>query len=185
MTSRPKPYSRTDMYGRRTNRQHSPTRAAIVPYASVMVSSVLPTFFIFSTAPLIPPLGFMMLIAWRMARPGFFPLWIGLPLGAFDDLFSGQPFGSAILLWSVSMLVLEIMEARFPWRGFWQDWLAAGLAFFAYLPSALLVSGAHLSLHLLMAMLPQMLLSILAYPLVVCIVLWLDRFRLTRIKEIY
>ena len=185
MSSRPNPYSRTDMYGRRTNREHSPVRAAIVPYASVLIGSILPQYFIFSTAPLMPPLGFMMLIAWRISRPGLFPLWIGLPLGAFDDLFSGQPFGSAILLWSISMLVLEIVEARFPWRGVWQDWLAAALAILAYLPLALLVSGAALNIYLLISILPQILLSVLLYPLVVRLVMALDRFRLRRIKEIY
>src|SRR3546814_6157237 len=55
-------------------------------------------------------------------------MWSGAVLGAIDDRFSGQPFGSAILLWSLAMLVLEFVEARFPWRGFWQDWLTAGLA---------------------------------------------------------
>ncbi|HAU22135.1 MAG TPA: rod shape-determining protein MreD [Erythrobacter sp.] len=173
------------MYGRRTNRVHSPTRAALVPYVSVMLGSVLPTYFIFSTAPLMPPLGFMILIAWRITRPRFFPLWIGVPLGAFDDLFSGQPFGSAILLWSLSMLVLEIVEARFPWRGFWQDWLAASLAILAYLLLALPLSGVTPNTYMLFATLPQILLSILLYPLIVLFVLKLDRFRLRRIKEIY
>jgi rod shape-determining protein MreD len=173
------------MYGRRTNRQHSPTRAAIVPYASVMIGSLAPIYFIFSTAPMMPPLGFMMLIAWRMARPGLFPLWIGLPLGAFDDLFSGQPFGSAILLWSSAMLALELIEARFPWRGFWQDWLAAGLSIAAYLFLALLLSGTTINVFMLLAIMPQILLSILLYPLIFSLILSLDRFRLRRIKEIY
>ena len=185
MSNRPSPYSRTDMYGRRTNREHSPVRAAIVPYASVMIGSVLPLYFISSTAPLMPPLGFMMLIAWRISRPGLFPLWIGFPLGAFDDLFSGQPFGSAILLWSVLMLVLETVEARFPWRGFWQDWLAAALAILIYLPLALMFSGATPNIHTFVSILPQILLSILLYPLVVRLVLGLDHFRLRRVKEIY
>ena len=36
----------------------------------------------------------------------------------FDDLFSGQPMGSAMLLWSVAMIALEAIEQRFPWRGY-------------------------------------------------------------------
>ncbi len=75
----------------------------------------------------------MILIAWRLVRPGLLPLWIGMPLGAFDDLFSGQPFGSAIMLWSLAMLALEAVEARFPWRNVWQDWAAAAALIAAYL----------------------------------------------------
>ena len=67
-----------------------------------------------------------MLLGWRMVRPGLLPLWAGAPLGAFDDLVSGQPFGSAILLWSLAMIAIELIETRFPWRGFWQDWFTAG-----------------------------------------------------------
>ena len=173
------------MYGRRTNREHSRLRAAVVPYSSVMLGSILPTFFIFSTVPLMPPIAFMILIAWRMSRPGFFPLWVGLPLGAFDDLFSGQPFGSAIMLWSASILVLEIIETRFPWRGFWQDWIAGAMAILIYLPLAMLLSGATPNIQMMILITPQILLSILMYPLVLRLVLQLDRFRLRRVKEIY
>ena len=36
----------------------------------------------------------------------------------FDDLYSGQPFGSAIMLWSIAAIALEIVETRLPWRNF-------------------------------------------------------------------
>ncbi len=67
----------------------------------------------------------MILIAWRIQRPGLLPMWIGLPLGAFDDLFSGQPFGCAILLWSLALLALEAIETRFPGAGSGKDWVTA------------------------------------------------------------
>lgn len=184
MSERFNPQARADKYGRRTNRTHSPARAASVPYASIMLGSILPNLFVAAAAPLIPPLGFLMLIGWRIARPGFFPPWAGALLGAFDDLYSGQPFGSAVLLWSLAMLVLEFIEARFPWRGFWQDWAIAAVAGALYLASALLVSGGVPSVYMLFALIPQILLTMLAYPVIAQIVAWLDLFRLARVKVI-
>ena len=52
-------------------------------------------------------------------------LVIGLPLGLWDDLFSGQPMGSGILLWSLATIGMDFIETRFPWRGFLTNWLVA------------------------------------------------------------
>ncbi len=76
---------------------------------------------------MLPPFGFMLLVAWRQVRPGLLPVWAGLPLGLFDDIYSGQPFGSAMLLWSLAMILLELVEARFPWRNFLLDWLVSAV----------------------------------------------------------
>ncbi|MDY7097372.1 MAG: rod shape-determining protein MreD [Pseudomonadota bacterium] len=178
------PGARSDRYGSRINRAQSPWRALTVPYATIMLASVLPFILLADVMPLLPPLGYLMLLGWRIMRPGLLPLWVGVPLGAFDDLFSGQPFGSAILLWSVAMITLEIIESRFPWRGFWQDWLSAGLAIFLYLASAMLVSGSQITLPLVLAALPQLLLSILLYPILAQAIAVLDRFRLSRSRRI-
>jgi rod shape-determining protein MreD len=166
------------------NRVESPWRAQTVPYVTIMLGSLLPMLLLADTMPMLPPIGFLMLIGWRIMRPGLLPLWVGVPLGAFDDLFSGQPFGSAILLWSVTMIALEITETRFPWRGFWQDWFTAGLANLLYILSAMAVSGAPLTPHLLGAAAPQILLSILLYPVFAQFTAWLDRFRLLRSRRI-
>lgn len=176
--------SRSDVYGRRINRVHSPLRARVVPYATVMLASLLPTLLLAGVMPIAPPLGFLMLLGWRMVRPGLFPLWVGLPLGAFDDLFSGQPFGSAILLWSLAMIGLELLEQRFPFRGFFQDWFTAALVIVLYLVAAMLVSGTAPTVHHLIASIPQLLLSILLYPIITHMVAALDRFRLSRVRVI-
>jgi len=178
------PSARSDPYGSRINRAKSPLREYTVPYASIMLGSVVPVLFLADVMPVAPPLGYLFLLAWRMMRPGVLPLWIGMPLGAFDDLFSGQPFGSAVLFWSLTMIGIEAMETRFPWRGFWQDWFTAGLAIIVYILVAMVVSGADLSLPLLVASLPQVLLSILLYPVITRVVAWLDRFRLSRSRRI-
>ncbi|MEE4539375.1 MAG: rod shape-determining protein MreD [Erythrobacter sp.] len=178
------PAARSDKYGSRINRVRSPLRAITVPYLSIALGSILPVLFLADVMPIAPPLGFLMLIAWRIMHPGLLPLWIGVPLGAFDDLFSGQPFGSAIFLWSLAMIGLETLESRFPWRGFWQDWLTAGLCLSIYLTLATVVSGASLTSNLFVAAIPQLLLSILLYPIFAQIVAALDRFRLSRSRRI-
>ena len=82
------------------------------------------------------------------------------------------------------MIALEAIEARFPWRGFWQDWFTAGLAIVLYLFAAMLLSGAPTTLAQIIAMLPQLLLSIMLYPIISRIVAGLDRFRLSRARRI-
>lgn len=178
------PRSRADMYGRRINRAPSPLRARSVPYLSIMAGSLLPVLLIADLMPTSPFFGFLMLLGWRMVRPGLLPLWAGAPLGAFDDLVSGQPFGSAILLWSLAMIVMEMIEARFPWRGFWQDWFTAGVIAIIYWFAALIVSGASVTPEMLMAAMPQALLSVLLYPIIARLVAGLDRFRLARARKL-
>ncbi len=178
------PRARSDMYGQRINRAHSPWRARSVPYGSVMLASLAPVVLMADLMPLAPPLGFLVLLGWRMVRPGLLPLWVGAPLGAFDDLVSGQPFGSAILLWSLAMIAIELIETRFPWRGFWQDWFTAGVMIACYWLAALLVSGASITAEMLMVALPQAVLAILLYPIIARMVASLDRFRLARARKI-
>lgn len=178
------PRARSDIYGRRINRASSPWRARSVPYVTIMLGSLLPVLLIADLMPLSPSFGFLMLLGWRLVRPGLLPLWAGAPLGAFDDLVSGQPFGSAVLLWSLAMIAIELIEARFPWRGFWQDWFTAGVIGVAYWIAALLVSGASLTPEMLAAAVPQALLSVLLYPIIARMVAGLDRFRLARARKL-
>jgi rod shape-determining protein MreD len=178
------PRARSDIYGQRINRAPSPWRARSVPYLSIMIASVIPVILIADVMPLVPPLGFLLLLGWRMVRPGLLPLWAGAPLGAFDDLFSGQPFGSAILLWSLAMIAIEIIETRFPWRGFWLDWFTAGVMVVGYWLATLLASGAPVTSEMLLVALPQALLAILLYPIMARMVASLDRFRLARARKI-
>ena len=175
--------ARSDRYGRRINREQSPWRALSVPYLSIALASAIPFDFLADVMPLAHPLGYLMLLGWRIMRPGLLPLWAGAPLGAFDDLFSGRPFGSAILLWSMTMIVLELIEARFPWRGFWQDWFTAGLAALTYIAVAMVVSGGQITRPMVLAALPQVVLSILLYPFLSQAVAGLDRFRLSRARR--
>lgn len=178
------PRARSDIYGLRINRAPSPLRARSVPYLTIMLGSLVPVLLIADLMPLAPSFGFLMLLGWRMVRPGLLPLWAGAPLGAFDDLVSGQPFGCAVLLWSLAMLAIEIIETRFPWRGFWQDWFTASVIALCYWLAALVLSGASLTAEMVAVALPQALLSVLLYPIIARMVAGLDRFRLKRARRI-
>jgi rod shape-determining protein MreD len=174
------PRARSDAYGRRINREHSPLVALALPWLTIMLGSLLPMFFIATALPLMPPTGYLMLVAWRLLRPGLLPVWAGFPLGLFDDLFSGQPLGNGIFLWSLTMIALEILDRRIPWRSFFQDWIAATLVMTGYLLAAFLLSGAQPGMPALIALGPQALLTVLLFPAAARLCSGLDRLRLTR-----
>ncbi|MBU7579151.1 MAG: rod shape-determining protein MreD [Porphyrobacter sp.] len=178
------PRARSDIYGSRINRAPYPWRVRLVPYASIMTASLLPVLLIADTMPMLPSLGFLVLLAWRMVRPGLMPLWAGAPLGAFDDLVSGLPFGCAIFLWSLAMIAIELIETRFPWRGFWQDWFAASVFAVIYWLATLLFSGASITPEMVGVAAPQALIAVLLYPIITRMVAGLDRFRLARARKL-
>jgi rod shape-determining protein MreD len=152
----------------------------ILPVGSVMIASLAPLLPEISTAPTLPPLGFMVLLAWRLLRDDLWPVWVALPLGLFDDLFSGQPIGSAMALWTIAFLAIDVIDTRLVWRDHWQDWGLAAVAITAELVLALgiaRVTGGSMPIFLL---LPQILVSILLFPLVARYCAMLDRFRLAR-----
>jgi rod shape-determining protein MreD len=144
----------------------------------VVLASTVTTLPIFTAQPLLPPFGFLMFLAWRLMRPGLLPVWSGVPFGLMDDVFSGQPFGCAGILWSLAMLTIELIDSRAIWRDYIQDWLIAALLIVAVLLGGLWISGLAHAAPGVQVLLPQMLLSILLYPLVVRICARLDSWRL-------
>jgi rod shape-determining protein MreD len=173
-----------DRLRKRINRAPSPILSRGIPWLSVMLLSLVPFAPIVASAPLMPPFAFMALLAWRMLRPGMLPVWAGAPLGAFDDLFSGQPFGSAILLWSSAMIAMDIVDAQLRWRGFLQDWALAAAMTAAYVVLALVVANIAGGASPLAAIGPQIVFSIVVHPLVTRLVAALDRLRLLPIRTV-
>lgn len=175
---------RLPQFGRpQINREPSKILAIAAPWLLVMFGSLSPAWPVIASAPLMPPFGFLLLVAWQQLRPGLFPVWAGLPLGLFDDLYSGQPFGSAVFLWSTAMIALDLFEARFPWRGVVFNWLVASGLLAVYLIGAAGIAemgGGDASIRV---MLPQMLFSILAYPVLALVVSWTDRLRLIPVRK--
>lgn len=172
----------SDPFRKKINRAPSPAVAIAVPWLTVMLGSLSPTWPLIASAPLLPPLGFLVLLSWRQVRPGLMPVWAGLPLGLFDDLYSGQPLGSGVLLWSFALIILEVIEVRFPWRNFFLDWLVAAGLTVLYLPTAMALAMGTMPSFVVLA--PQLLISVFAYPLVGRLVAVFDRFRLVGFRSL-
>ena len=170
--------------GRQINRVHSPLLARAVPWLTVGLASIVQTLPVIAAAPVMPPLGFMVLLAWRQLHPGLLPVWAGLPLGLVDDLYSGQPMGSAMFLWSVAMITLDLIEQRFPWRSYVLDWSVAAGFIAGYLGLAAILAAPPQTLPALQVLGPQLVLSILLFPLSERFIALCDRLRLSRFRSI-
>lgn len=171
-------FARGDSEKQRINRAPSPVLARGVPWITVMLCSMVPSWLLIASAPVLPPFGFLAFVAWLQLRPGLLPVWAGLPLGLFDDLFNGQPFGSSVLLWSLASNLLDYVERKLPWRNFVTEWLVAMALITGYLLASALL--AHLDGGAITAsvLAPQMVVAALAYPIVARAVGAADRFRL-------
>lgn len=149
----------------------------LIPVVSVMLASLAPLLPIIANTPILPPFGFMMLLGWRLIRNDLWPVWAAAPLGAFDDLFSGAPIGTAMALWTMSFIAIDAIDRRWVWRDHLQDWSIAVAFVSAYLLLALWLSGGGMPLTML---LPQITFSALFLPGVTRITAMMDRWRLGR-----
>lgn len=165
----------------RLYRTRGPLRIKGTPIASVMLASLVPSVLpVVALSPIMPPLGFMMLLAWRLLRPELWPLWIGLPLGFFDDIVTGHPAGTSMCLWTVALVVIDSFSLRLLWRDYWQDWLIASVAIIA------VIAMSWVLMHFspgggggpFRQLLPQLLLSPLFFPVIARLCARLDRWRL-------
>ncbi|TPG09620.1 rod shape-determining protein MreD [Sphingomonas oligophenolica] len=153
-----------------------PGRARVVPWATVMAGSLVTIVPVVASLPLLPPMGLIILLTWRLLARFSLRPWAGAPLGLFDDVVSGQPIGASMLLWSVVMIGIDLVEQRLIFRDFWQDWLIAAAAIIFCLTVGRLVAlplGAHVDSVLL----AQIAMSILLFPLAARLVAWIDRKR--------
>ena len=121
-----------------------------------------------------------MLVAWRLLHRTLWPVWIGLPLGLWDDIFSGQPLGSSMLLWTLVMLGLDIADRRMVWRDFSQDWgLAAIIIAFALVGGLIIANGTGGNSAALVIV-PQILVSVTLFPVITRICGQFDMWRFPR-----
>lgn len=153
-----------------------PSRARMVPWMTVMAGSLVTIVPVVASLPLLPPAGLVMLLTWRLLARFALRPWAAAPLGLFDDLLSGQPLGSAVLLWSLCFLAIDLVEQRLIFRDFWQDWLIAAAAMAFCLAAGRLIAlpfGARVDTMLV----AQIVISIMLFPLAARIVAWIDRKR--------
>ena len=148
-------------------------RARWLAPVAVMLASLLPLLPFVSSIPILPPLGLMMLMGWRLLRPDIFAPWAPLLLGFFDDLFSGQPMGSAMFLWTMCFLVTDVIDSRLVYRDLWHNWtIGAGAIAFTLIGGRLVATP--LNAHVDTVLLFQILISVALLPLIFRICAQLD-----------
>jgi len=133
-----------------------------------------------------PDLLYCLLVAWVIRRPARTPLWAIVALGLFADLMLSRPLGLGAL---GLMLVAEGFRRRailFHGAPFPVEWAAAVAGF------AVLLAGMHLALVVVFATPPGLvpslrflLVTALAYPLVVLGLAWCLRVRAPRAVSAY
>jgi rod shape-determining protein MreD len=149
----------------------------LIPVLSVMLGSITTLLPMIATAPILPPFGLLMLISWRLLHRDLWPVWAALPLGLFDDMFSGQPLGSAVMIWTMVFLVIDLFDRRMIWRDYRQDWaLGCGLLA-AAIGLALAIANATGGATSILYLIPQFAVSALCLPLTARICAALDRVR--------
>jgi rod shape-determining protein MreD len=82
--------------------------------------------------------------------------------------------------WTAILLALDFLDRRTPFRDHRQDWVLAGLMIGAYLLFALAIAWLTGGSTSPMALVPQILLSALLFPLVSRVCAALDRWRSPR-----
>jgi rod shape-determining protein MreD len=158
----------------------SPTRLQALPIASTVIGSCIGLLPFVSTAPLLPPFGLLIALGWRLLRPELWAAWMALPLGLADDLIAGAAPGTAMTLWTISFLAIDLIDSRPMWRDHWLDWWIAAVAIL-FCASGNWAIGAFVA-HggALWPMIPPTILAILAFPLIARLCAALDRWRLAK-----
>jgi rod shape-determining protein MreD len=164
---------------RRIGRMPTRRRLIGIPVASIMAGSLMPVLPIIATAPIIPPFGFMMLIAWRLLHRTIFPVWAPVPLALFDDLISGQPIGSSMILWTLAFFAMDLLDRRMVWREAVQDWVVASLLIVVVLLGGLCIANIGPAETSALMILPQIFIAVLLFPIVSRFAAYLDHIRLS------
>ena len=156
------------------------TGAAYVPAVSVMVAALLSALPIVSTSGWYPDLGFLVLIAWRLLRSDPWPAWWAAPMGFASDLITGAPLGMSVILWSATMLLLDLIDRRTMWRDYWIEWGLAALLLLLGESFEWWVASLTGPVGLFASILPPLLIAIFAFPIAAWLVGRIDRWRLGR-----
>lgn len=164
-------------YEPRLNRQASRWALIGIPAISVLLGSLTPLLPSISLYPLAPPFGLLMLLGWRALVRDLWPAWAALPLGLFDDLFSGQPIGTSMLLWTLVFLTLDLFDRWMMWRDYRQDWAISAVLITLVLALSLGIANSAGGATPILLIFPQILISILAFPLAVRLCALLDKLR--------
>jgi rod shape-determining protein MreD len=152
--------------------------ASYVPAISVLAGSLLSVLPIVSVSGWYPDLGFLILIAWRLLRSDPWPAWWAAPLGFANDLVTGAPLGMSVVLWSATMVLLDLVDRRTMWRDYWIEWGLAALLLLLGESFEWWVAGLTGPVGSFASILPPLLIAVFAFPIAAWLVGRLDRWRL-------
>lgn len=156
-------------------------RLQAVPVASTLLGSCVGLLPFVVTAPILPPFGLLVALGWRLLRPELWAAWMALPLGLADDLITGAAPGTAMTLWTIVFLGIDLLDSRPLWRDHWLDWwIAAGAILFCALGQWAFGGFVAGGGGTLWPMIAPTILAILAFPPIARLCAALDRWRLTQ-----
>ena len=154
--------------------------AGYIPAASVIAASLLAALPIVSTSGWFPDFGYLVLLGWRLLRADPWPAWWAAPLGFANDLITGSPVGLSVVVWTATMLVIDLIDRRTLFRDYWIEWgLAAILLFLSEAAEWRVAAMQGAPLHFTFIV-PPLLISIFGFPVAAWAVGRLDHWRLGR-----
>jgi rod shape-determining protein MreD len=93
-------------------------------------------------------------------------------------MLTGQTLGTGMVTWTACLLLADLVEVRLLWRDYWQEWLLAAIAIALAILAGWAIAcwtGGAAPVRLLW---PQIVTSILCFPIVGRFCALLDRWRL-------
>ncbi len=156
------------------------TGAHLIPALTVVIASLISALPIISMSGWYPDFAFLVLIGWRLLRSDPWPAWWATMLGLFNDLVTGNPIGLSAALWTATMLALDLADRRTMWRDYWLEWALAGLLVFISETVEWRIAELMSASIPFMTVLPPLLISIFAFPIVAWLIGRIDRWRLGR-----
>lgn len=166
--------SETEVAIRDLRRRYVPLVSTL---AAILLGPILP---LVAQSPWVPNLGFLVLLTWRLMRPEVWPPWAAAAFGMVADIVSGAPLGQSTLLWTAVFLGLDSLDAWIGVRDYWLDWAAAAAAILFHSTGVWYIALLMRSDISFWVMVPQAVMSVLAYPIAARLILMLDRWRLAR-----
>jgi rod shape-determining protein MreD len=129
---------------------------------------------------LYPDFGYLVLLAWRLLSADPWPAWWAAPMGLVNDLFTGYPAGFSVALWAATMLALDLVDRRTMWRDYWIEWVLAAVLIATDEWLLWRVAGIVGGAPALVQIVPPIVISVFAFPLIAWLVSRIDAWRLGR-----
>lgn len=147
----------------------------MVPALTCLFALFVMTVPIVTSVPVMPHLALLTILVWGLFQPALMPPHVALLLGVLTDAVLGLPLGVNALLMPLTAIVIAALERRYGHRPYALDWILAGLIAFAYQLLSWQLLGFIGGELRFAPLLWQAVTTVLAYPLVVAIIVRIQR----------